>query len=252
MGSTGYRTPVVGALVLGILSLSGCATDMTESQQAITTTSALPGPNEVRTASPSAPRSAPSSPRRNPAVRASDLQLGEEDLLDGRWKPTDDASPDATAGQESTAPECLRQSETLKTPDLTDSAAAGWRWSSSTAPDTIHNASYVFRSKEAASAAFTSYESRVRACTSWVTSGSFREQQRTFPIQLGQESFGRIVETSDVEDRVPSGGRQYWGVSLVGNVIVEVSYYPGPLLDTTTGTARTVQLLTRAVGKAQL
>lgn len=116
--------------------------------------------------------------------------------------------------------------------------------------DTIHNSAYVYSSDEAAAAAFSTYQQRVDSCVNWQVGAVFNETQEVFPAGLPEQSFGRMLTTNSVEDPEVSGGRQYWGVVRIGPAIVEVSYYPGPLLDTTNGRSRTIELVKRSATKA--
>ncbi|MDV7102055.1 sensor domain-containing protein [Gordonia amicalis] len=184
------------------------------------------------------------------AVRAKDLLLTKAELLDGFWDESDDTSPDAEADQQSDAPQCLRQSEALRTPALTESAAAGWTWSNTETVDAIYSLSYVYGSEAAAVNAFDAYRTRADGCTSW-TAAAFAEKQVLFPMSVGDQSFGRMTTTTSVSHPEFSGGNQYWGVVRVKNVIVEAAYYPGPLLDTTNGQARTTRLVSKSAEKAE-
>ena len=185
-------------------------------------------------------------------MRAQALLLSQDELLSGRWAPDDDTDPDSEAVQQSTAPQCLRQASTLQTPELVDRAANGWRWAGAEGADTIYNLAYVYSSAESATAAFNSYQQLVNSCTNWQVGTAFNETQEVFPIEFQDQSFGRILTTNSVSSPDISGGRQYWGVVRAGSAIVEVAYYPGPLLDTTNGRNRTVELVKQSASKAAL
>ena len=241
------------ALAALALVMSGCAGEVDEggapspqSTQSAETVSEAP---RTTTKSSLATSPSPSASEAVRAVRAKDLLLTKAELLDGFWDESDDTSPDAEADQQSDAPQCPRQSEALRTPALTDSAAAGWTWSNTETVDAIYSLSYVYGSEAAAVNAFDAYRTRADGCTSW-TAAAFAEKQVVFPMSVGDQRFVRMT-TSSVSHPEFSGGNQYWGVVQVKNVVVEAAYDPGPLLDTTNGQERTTRLVTKSAQKAE-